>query len=294
MSILRHLPYAILSAGLLAAGGASAQSMWSIDQREANQQERIEQGRRNGSLTREEYYRLEQGQNRIENYERRARADGVVTRQERQQLDNMLDRQGRQIYRETHDSERTGWGDRNGRNGRHGGWTQGEHNGWDGSRPPGIERRDARAEHRIDNGRQDGSLTQAEANRLQHQQNRIDRYEGRARADGNVSPGERNRINTMQNQQSRDIYNARHNDRTVPPTGTQPAGSRNGGGGWQSQPQPQTSTSMPAAVTQPSGGNRTWGGNNGGWSMRSTSAPQATAAPTMTRTTAPSGGGRRH
>ncbi|MFO1160957.1 MAG: hypothetical protein U1E60_19105 [Reyranellaceae bacterium] len=349
MSILRHLPYAILSAGLLAAGGASAQSIWSIDQREANQQERIDQARRNGSLTREEYNRLERGQDRIDNYERRARADGVVTSNERQRLDSMLDREGRQIYRESHDNQRAdrrGWGDRDGwghngghdgwnrdgwNNGRHEGWTRGEHNGWDGNRPPGVERRDARLENRIDNGRHDGSLTNGEANRLQHEQNRIDRYESHARSDGNVTPYERNRINNMQNREGRDIYNARHNDRTSPPaptTGTQqPGGSRNWGGGWQHQPTAgnQQPTGTPPAGMQPGGGQRNGGGwqrpqggatmpatapNNGGWGMRPASAPAPTApnnggwgmrqasapapaAPTMTRS-APSGGGGRH
>ena len=237
MSILRHLPYAVLSAGLLAAGSASAQSMWSIDRREDMQQERIDQGRRNGTLTPGEYHRLDRAQDRIDDYERRARADGVVSRHERQRLDGMLDRQGRAIYRETHDNQRAdrrGWGDRDGwrhsgwghddgrrdgwghdhgrrdggghndwrrdgrdhdhgrrdgwNNGRHEGWARGEHNGRDGNRPPGIERRDARAEHRIDNGRRDGSLSHGETHRLQNHQNRIDRYQG---------PGSQTKCNTL-------------------------------------------------------------------------------------------------
>ena len=48
MSKLRSLPYAVLAVSLLTAGGASAQSMWSVDQREAQQQQRINEGRRDG------------------------------------------------------------------------------------------------------------------------------------------------------------------------------------------------------------------------------------------------------
>lgn len=109
MSHLRAIPYAVLTMSLLAAGGASAQSMWSIDQREANQQQRIDR------------------------YEARARADGVVTSGERQRLDGRLDRESRAVARERNDGQRAGGHD----NGNHYGWDRGNqygdrgnHNGW--------------------------------------------------------------------------------------------------------------------------------------------------------------------
>src|SRR5258707_737440 len=133
MSKLRSLPYAVLAVSLFAAGGASAQSMWSIDQREAQQQQRINEGRRDGSLTRSEANRLQQSDNRIDRYEARARSDGVVTSSERQRLDGMLDRQGRAIHNERTDGQRAdsrgGWGDRDGRDGN-----RGDHAGWDNNR----------------------------------------------------------------------------------------------------------------------------------------------------------------
>src|SRR5260370_9876590 len=100
MSIFRTIPYAVLSAGLLAAGGASAQSMGSIDAREAQQQDRIRDGIRDGSLTRGEANRLERGEQRIDRYEAHARADGSVTPHERQRLAKMLDRESRDIHPE--------------------------------------------------------------------------------------------------------------------------------------------------------------------------------------------------
>jgi len=304
MSKFRIIPYAVLSAGLLAAGGASAQSMSSIDAREAAQQERIERGIRDGSLTRGEARQLERGEQRIERYEQRARADGVVTSQERQRLDRMLDHEGRDIYRDTHNDRRAdgrGWGDRDGwgrdrdgwgrhegwnrdhdgDRGRHEGWTRGEHNGWEGNRPPGIERRDARAEQRIHDGVRDGSLTRGEANQLQRGQNRIDRYEARARSDGVVTPQERNRIENMQNRESRQIYADRHNDRTTPTTGTQPAASHNwGNGGWR---QPQAGNTTPTG-TQPNTGSRSWSGFR---TQQASATPTAAPRPTMTRASAP-------
>ena len=248
MSIFRTIPYAVLSGSLLVGGGAYAQSMSTIDQRQDYQQDRIEHGIRDGQITSSEARRLEQGERAIDRAQARARADGVVTQQERARIDRMTDREGREIYQQSHDRQQAwdrgqswghtdgrydgwrdnggrqdGWGrggDRDGDRGQHNGWARGEHNGWDGNRPPGIERRDARQDQRIQNGVRDGSLTHGEANRLEHGQDRINRYEARARSDGVVTPGERSRIDGMQNRESRQIYADRHNDRTA--TGTPP------------------------------------------------------------------------
>jgi hypothetical protein len=296
MSKLRSIPYAVLTASLFAAGGASAQSMSSIDQRQDYQQDRIERGIRDGQITRSEAYRLEQGERSIDRAQARARADGVVTPQERARIDRLTEREGREIYQQSHDRQqswdrgqswghtdgrndgwrdnggrRDGWGrnqggDRDGDRGEHNGWTRGEHNGWDGNRPPGIERRDARQDQRIQNGVRDGSLTRGEANRLDRGQNRIDRYEARARSDGTVTPAEHNRIDNMQNRESRQIYNDRHNDRTAsgttPTAGTQPSGSRNWGNGGGRQP--QAGNTMPTRQTNATTTTARNGGNGRG------------------------------
>ncbi len=265
---LRTLPYAVLTAGLLSAGGAYAQSMYGVDHSQDYQQDRIEHGIRDGQITRSEGYRLEQGERAIDRAQARARADGVVTPQERARVDRMADREGRDIYRQSHDRQQAwgradgghdGWGGRDGwgrdggggygsrdgwaqnrswdhghdgDRGQHDGWTRGEHNGWDGNRPPGIERREAREDNRIRNGAHDGSLTRGETGRLDRGQHRIDRYEARARSDGVVTPHERNRVGDMQNRQSRQIYADRHNDRTATmPTAGTTATSHNGWSG---------------------------------------------------------------
>ncbi len=354
MSKFRSIPYAVLTGSLLVGGGAYAQSMYSIDQRQDYQQNRIEQGIQSGQITRGEAYRLEQGERAIDRAQSRARADGVVTQQERNRIDHMVDRQGQQIYRQGHDNQQAwdrgqnwgrtdgrydgwrdrnsyagrdggrdgwgnqgwgnhGWGDRSGgdrnwggrnwsdRNGGNNNWSDrgdpNRHNGWDGNRSPGVERRDAWNDRRIDNGTRDGSLTRGETNRLDRGQNRIDRYESNARSDGRVSPYERGRIDQMQNNQSQRIYNARNNERTQP---TAPQPSFNGGnGGWrtqqagmtpqaphQQQPQQQgwggnggwrtqQATMMPQAPRQQQPQQQSWGGN-GGWRMQQANmAPQA-------------------
>src|SRR5262245_5222930 len=107
MSRLRLIPYAVLTAGgmLAATGAANAQSMYEINQRQDYQQNRIEQGIRSGQITRSEGYRLEQGERAIDQAQRRAMADGHVSAAERARIDRMTDRQGREIYRQSHDSQ---------------------------------------------------------------------------------------------------------------------------------------------------------------------------------------------
>src|SRR5258708_4880886 len=91
----------------------------------------------------------------------------------------MTDREGREIYQQSHDRQQSwdrgqSWGHTDGRNdgwrdngGRQGGWsrnqgggrdgdrgehnggTRGEHKGWGGHPPPGIQRRRARPDPRI-------------------------------------------------------------------------------------------------------------------------------------------------
>ncbi len=78
-----------------------------IDQRQATQAERIEQGRRSGELTRSEASSLRAEQARIADLERRAKADGVVTRQEARVLNRAQHEAGRHISQESHDSQRS-------------------------------------------------------------------------------------------------------------------------------------------------------------------------------------------
>lgn len=127
MSKFRLIPYAVLTAGglIAASEAANAQSMYDINQRQDYQQNRIERGINDGQLTRSEAGRLEQGERRIDFAQARAKADGRVTGQERARIERMTDRQGREIYQQSHDRQQAwdggqGWGRTDGR----------PHNGW--------------------------------------------------------------------------------------------------------------------------------------------------------------------
>jgi hypothetical protein len=74
-----------------------------LDRREANQAGRIRQGVRSGELTRPETRRLLNGQVELRRDERRAKADGEVTRRERAALQHEANQQSRRIYRQKHD-----------------------------------------------------------------------------------------------------------------------------------------------------------------------------------------------
>jgi uncharacterized membrane protein YebE (DUF533 family) len=74
-----------------------------VDQRQINQEARIQQGVASGSLTPNETMRLENGQTHVQNMETKAKSDGVVTQQERQKLHHAQEVQSKRIYHEKHD-----------------------------------------------------------------------------------------------------------------------------------------------------------------------------------------------
>ncbi|MBK9021894.1 MAG: hypothetical protein IPL72_18655 [Sulfuritalea sp.] len=77
-----------------------------VDERQANQQKRIDQGVASGQLTGKEAARLEKGQERVQQMEDKAKADGKVTPKERARLKKAENVQSRHIAKEKHDRQR--------------------------------------------------------------------------------------------------------------------------------------------------------------------------------------------
>lgn len=77
----------------------------SIDARQHQQRERIQEGLRSGELTRHEAGRLFAEQRDLNRQERAFRSDGVVTPWERREMNQDLNTAGRHIYNETHDAQ---------------------------------------------------------------------------------------------------------------------------------------------------------------------------------------------
>lgn len=76
------------------------------ERRDAWNDRRIDNGTRDGSLTRGETNRLDRGQNRVDRYQANARADGRVTPYEHGRIDQMQNNQSQRIYNARH-NERT-------------------------------------------------------------------------------------------------------------------------------------------------------------------------------------------
>lgn len=92
------------------------------------------------------------------------------------------------------------------------------HAATDAAATPGVDKRQAKQERRIDNGVASGALTAREARRLDRQQDRIDTAENKAKADGVVTRKERHRLHHAQDHASRKVYRQKH-DRQVAPNG---------------------------------------------------------------------------
>jgi hypothetical protein len=76
-----------------------------VDQREANQQARIDAGVASGQLSRREARRLEREQAQIRAVERQAKSDGIVTPREHRQLERMQEQASANIRAALHDDE---------------------------------------------------------------------------------------------------------------------------------------------------------------------------------------------
>jgi hypothetical protein len=84
---------------------AAATSAHDLEVRQKRQAERIEAGRKSGSITWREGLKLRAEQARIARLEAQYKADGRLDRFERARLKELRDEASRRIYREGHD----GW-----------------------------------------------------------------------------------------------------------------------------------------------------------------------------------------
>jgi len=97
---------AAVALGALGTAHAQGADTPRVDQRQANQQRRIDQGVASGALTPREAARLRHQQGHVAAAEARAKSDGQVTRAERARLHAMQDRASGRIYRQKHDRQR--------------------------------------------------------------------------------------------------------------------------------------------------------------------------------------------
>jgi uncharacterized membrane protein YebE (DUF533 family) len=173
-----------------------------IDQRQANQEARIQQGEKSGALNKNEAERLRQGQKHVQALEDKARADGKVTDEERKQIEQAQNRQNQRLNAQLDDKQRSAAT----------GGTAGT--GVQSANRENTRRdnREEQQEERIKRGEQSGKLTAQEAASLRKGQERVRALENKAEYDGKVTPQERAAIEKAQDEESKRI-NAQLNDR---------------------------------------------------------------------------------
>jgi hypothetical protein len=101
-------PHMIVAALLVAVSGAAmaqAPATPRVDQRQENQQKRIDQGVASGQLTPREAARMDRQQDRVANSEAQAKSDGVVTKKERARLAHQQNKTSRHIRHQKHDRQ---------------------------------------------------------------------------------------------------------------------------------------------------------------------------------------------
>ncbi len=160
--------------------------------RQDNQNNRIQKGIADGTLTSQEASGLMAKQSQIAEAKSRAMADGKIDAKERKELRQMQREASRDIFEQRHNASEAPVAPE--------------------QRAPNIDGHQTNQSNRIQKGIGDGSLTASEAGSLLDQQTRFAEAKGKAMADGKLDETEYNQLRQLQREASMSIFNARHND----------------------------------------------------------------------------------
>ena len=100
-----HALLTALALALPLLASAQTTSTPRIDQRQLNQENRIQQGVQSGSLTQKEAANLEKGQTHVQTMENKALSDGKITQKEAQRINETQNKQSRKIEQQKHDQQ---------------------------------------------------------------------------------------------------------------------------------------------------------------------------------------------
>lgn len=198
-----NLKFTALSLSLLAAMAANAQTAAPVEapkapvvnrelQRDVNQQTRIEDGLKSGQLSTKEAAKLEKQEAGVDRMQANALKDGKLSKKEAVRIENAQDKVSKDIYAQKHDAQ------------------QGNPNSASSQRMQAAVQRDVNQEKRIQNGVQNGSLTNKEVSHLERGQAKDSRQQARAGADGHMSARESANAQKRENRQSKRIYKEKH------------------------------------------------------------------------------------
>jgi hypothetical protein len=192
----RNLIAVALSLTLCAVVHAQEQPAAVATQRDANQQERIEQGLQSGELSSKEAGQLERDEQRLDRTQAHdLKSGGALTPQEKAQITRQQNAVSRDIYQDKHNA------------------VTGNPHSASSQRLQADVQRNANQQQRIANGINNGTLTNKEAGHLEGGQARINRNEANAAANGHVGAGEQAHIQGRENHQSKRVYDKKHNEK---------------------------------------------------------------------------------
>ena len=182
---------ALLIAGL--CGGVFAQSLQTIQQRNVNQQQRVENGLQDGSLNTREAARLEQDQHNVDKLQAHSLKDGKLSPAELKRVAAAEDRASRDI----HQARTNG--------------VKGDALSTSSQRMQADVQRNINQDKRIAGGVKSGALDKREVARLDAGQAHVDGKEAGAGHSGVVGAKEQAVIQHSENMQSRRIHQLKTN-----------------------------------------------------------------------------------
>ena len=162
-------------------------------QRNVNQQQRIEQGLQSGQLSTREAGSLERQEQHIDKMEARDLKNGSISPVEQARLNAAQNRVSDRIYADKHNG------------------VTGNPSSASSQRMQADVRRDVDQQKRIQNGMDSGALTNREAGKLERGQARVNGREANAAANGHVGAREQRGIQRSENRQSAHIFRKKHN-----------------------------------------------------------------------------------
>ena len=186
--------HTLLAAALsLACAGAFAQTNAdTTTQRDAHQQQRIENGLKDGSLSTKEAGSLEKQESRVDRLQAKDLKNGSLSAGERAQLNAAQNKVSANISADKHNA------------------VTGNPGSASSQRMQADVQRNVDQQKRINAGVANGSLTNHEAAGLERGQAHVDGKEAAAARNGHVSGREEASIQHSENRQSRHIYKQKH------------------------------------------------------------------------------------
>jgi len=162
-------------------------------QRDVNQQQRIEQGLQSGQLSTKEAGSLERQEQHVDKMEAHDMKNGSIGPAEQARLNAAQNRVSKDIAADKHNG------------------VTGNSNSASSQRMQADVQRNVNQQQRIQYGMDNGSLTNREAGKLERGQAHVNRREANAAANGHVGAREQRGIQRADNRQSGRIYRKKHN-----------------------------------------------------------------------------------